>query len=141
MANFLLPIIRDPRRAYALRNARNGRVLAHDVVGAFDSRTRRKGLLGRDAFADGRAMIIAPSNAIHTFFMKFSVDVAFVRRDGGIVKCQQTVKPSRVAASLGAYAVVELPAGALARHDTRAGDVLRIVPAVSVDTDLVERVG
>jgi uncharacterized membrane protein (UPF0127 family) len=88
-------------------------------------------------------MIIAPSNAVHTFFMKFSLDLAFVRRDGIVVKCLQSVEPWRVAAALRAYAVIELPAGALKRHDTTAGDILSIVPAVSsvVDTCLVARVG
>jgi uncharacterized membrane protein (UPF0127 family) len=143
MANFLRPFIEDPQCAYALRNARNGRVLAHHVVGAFESKTRRQGLLGRDAFADGHAMIIAPSNAIHTFFMKFLLDVAFVRRDGFVLKCLSSVEPWRVAAALGAYAVIELPAGALKRHDTTAGDFIGIVPAISsvVDTSLVARVG
>ena len=35
----------EPGRPYALRNMRNGRVLAHNVIGAFDSQARRKGLL------------------------------------------------------------------------------------------------
>src|SRR6266545_1720602 len=141
--NFLLPFIVDPGLPYALRNMRNGRVLAHNVIGAFDSRARRKGLLGREAFADGQAMVIAPSNAIHTLGMKFPIDVAFVRRDGRILKCAPAVQPWRMAVALRAYAVIELPAGALTRHDTEVGDVMTIVPAVSsvVDTPLTARVG
>jgi uncharacterized membrane protein (UPF0127 family) len=143
LTNFLLPFIVNPGRPYALRNMRNGRVLAHNVIGAFDSRARRKGLLGRAAFADGQAMVIAPSNAIHTLGMKFPIDVAFVRRDGRILKCAPAVEPWRMAVALRAYAVIELPAGALTRHDTKVGDVMTIVPAVSsvVDTSLTERVG
>jgi uncharacterized membrane protein (UPF0127 family) len=143
LTNFLLPFIVDPGLPYALRNMRNGRVLAHNVIGAFDSRARRKGLLGRGAFADGQAMVIAPSNAIHTLGMKFPIDVAFVRRDGRILKCAPAVEPWRMAVALRAYAVIELPAGALTRHDTKVGDVMTIVPAVSsvVDTSLTERVG
>ena len=141
--NFLLPFIVEPGRPYALRNMRNGRVLAHNVIGAFDSKARRQGLLGRGAFPDGQAMVIAPSNAIHTLGMKFPIDVAFVRRDGRVLKCAPAVQPWRMAVALRAYAVIELPAGALTRHDTEVGDVMTIVPAVSsvVDTSLTERVG
>ena len=87
--------------------------------------------------------MIAPSNAIHTLGMKFPIDVAFVRRDGRILKCAQAVQPRRMAVALRAYAVIELPAGALTRHETQVGDVMTIVPAVSsvVDTSLTERVG
>jgi uncharacterized membrane protein (UPF0127 family) len=73
-------------------------------------------------------MLIAPSNAVHTFFMRFPIDIAFVTREGRVVKTYATLRPWRVAAALGAYAVVELPAGTLARCDTVAGDTLAIVP-------------
>ena len=72
-------------------------------------------------------MVIAPSNAIHTFFMRFPIDLAFVTRDGRIVKTCPSVKPWRVAAALRAYAVVELPAGTLARCETVPGDRLIVV--------------
>ena len=38
-------------------------------------------------------MIIAPSNAIHTFFMKFPIDVVFVGRDGRVRKISEAVRP------------------------------------------------
>lgn len=71
-------------------------------------------------------MILAPCNAIHTWFMRLAIDVAFVGRDGGIVKAVADLRAWRLAASFRAFAVVELPAGALAATDTRAGDVLRL---------------
>ena len=74
-------------------------------------------------------MVIAPSNAIHTFFMRFPIDVAFVTRDGRVVKICSSVKPWRMAASFRAYAVVELPAGTLARCETMVGDFLVAVEA------------
>jgi uncharacterized membrane protein (UPF0127 family) len=71
-------------------------------------------------------MIIAPSNAVHTFFMKFPIDLAFVGRDGRVRKVQEAVRPWRMAAALRAYAVIELPAGVLRRTDTVVGDTLVI---------------
>jgi uncharacterized membrane protein (UPF0127 family) len=72
-------------------------------------------------------MIIAPTSAIHTFFMKFAIDVAFVARDGAVLKIRRDLGPWRLAAALRAYAVVEMAAGALERTDTRPGDRLAIV--------------
>ena len=74
-------------------------------------------------------MVIAPSNAIHTFFMRFSIDVVFVRRNGVVVKVRRNVQPGRAVVSFRAYAVIELPAGTLAADDARVGDVLTMVAA------------
>jgi hypothetical protein len=71
-------------------------------------------------------MVIAPSNAVHTFVMRFPIDLAFVTRDGRVVKTRSGVRPWRVAAAFRAYAVIELPAGTLARCDTVPGDTLAI---------------
>ena len=127
---FLSPLLRKRDSQLTLVNSRSGRVLAHSVVGAFDSKSRRTGLLGRDGLPDGHALVIAPTFAIHTFFMRFPIDVAFVTRDGAVVGVRHTVKPWRMAAAMGAYAAVELPAGTLAVSDTGRGDTLIITAAL-----------
>jgi uncharacterized membrane protein (UPF0127 family) len=126
MTTFVLPLLRNPGD-YSLRNERTGMVLATHVLPAFDSASRRTGLLRHTSFPDGHAIIIAPSNAIHTFFMRFAIDVAFVAKDGRVLKIRAAVPPWRVAGALRAYAVVELPAGTLARTETRRGDRLIVV--------------
>jgi uncharacterized protein len=143
MANFLLPLIRYADRGYELRNARTGRLLAQTVIPAFDSDARRKGLLGRDSFEEGSAMVIAPSNAIHTFFMRFPIDVVFVRRNGVVVKVRRNVHPGRAVVSFRAYAVIELPGGTLTADDARVGDLLTMVATVgsAVDAPPLARVG
>ena len=125
-AAFVTPLLRRPESSHTIRNERNGRVLAHRVLPAFDSKSRRAGLLRYESLADGHAMVIAPSNAVHTFFMRFPLDLAFVTRDGRVVKTRSGVRPWRVAAAFRAYAVIELPAGTLARCDTVPGDTLAI---------------
>jgi len=143
MANFLLPLIRYADRGYELRNARTGRLLAQTVIPAFDSDARRKGLLGRDSFEEGSAMVIAPSNAIHTFFMRFPIDVVFVRRNGVVVKVRRNVHPGRAVVSFRAYAVIELPGGTLTADDARVGDLLTMVATVgsAVEAPPLARVG
>lgn len=107
---------------------RTGRVLADTVIPAFDSKTRRTGLLKHTALDPGTAMVIAPTNAIHTFFMKFPIDVAFVARDGRIVKISHALPAWRMAAAWGGYAVIEMAAGAFASADVAAGDVVCVIP-------------
>lgn len=123
-ASFLDPIRRSPA-SFTLTNDRSHRVLATTLLTAFDSASRRKGLLKQDFLPEGSALIIAPSNAIHTFFMRFAIDVAFVSRDGRVLKVRPNVPPWRMAGAMRGFAVIEMPVGALARADTRAGDTLR----------------
>ena len=130
--SFLRPLLHDTQAKLVIRNSRNQRYLAHDLIAAFDSKTRRTGLLRHDSFPEGSAMLIAPTNAVHTFFMRFPIDIAFVTRDGRVVKTCNALRPWRIAASFGAYAVVELPAGTLTRCDTVAGDTIVIVPDLQV---------
>lgn len=72
-------------------------------------------------------MVIAPTNAVHTFFMRFSIDIAFLTRDGRVIKTRASVRPWRVAVALRGFAAIELPSGTLARCDTVPGDTLSIV--------------
>jgi uncharacterized membrane protein (UPF0127 family) len=109
-----------------LRNSRDGRLVADFVMTTPDSAARRKGLLGRASMPEGTALIVAPTNAIHTFFMQFAIDVVFVSRNGRVVKTVRDLGPWRIAAALRAAAAIELPAGTLARVHLRRGDVLRV---------------
>ena len=138
MANFLLPLITRGGRPYELRNGRTGRAIAQEIIAAFDPADRRKGLLGRDSFTKGSAMALAPTNAIHTFGMRFPIDVLFVRRDGVVVKVQRNIPPWRIAAALWAYAVIELPAGTLTARDVSVGDVLTVVAVGETAAEAVE---
>jgi uncharacterized membrane protein (UPF0127 family) len=122
--SFFTPILRTPATPHRLINQRNGVVVAETVVTAFDSASRRRGLLGRNDLPAGEALIIAPSNAIHTWSMRFPIDVAFITKAGRIVKVRPGVQPRRIAFSVTAYAVIEFASGTLAARDTAAGDTL-----------------
>ena len=58
--------------------------------------------------------------------MRFAIDVAFVSKDGRVLKVRRAVPPRRIAVALRAFAVIELPAGALERSDTKPGDKLQL---------------
>ena len=128
MPSFLSPLLRSSPDRFHLRNARTGTIVADCLQLAVDSRSRNLGLLGQRSLPESTALIIAPTNAIHTFFMKFAIDVAFVAKDGRVVKVCTAMPAWRLAGAYRAHAVVEMTAGALARSGTTNGDLLEVVP-------------
>jgi uncharacterized protein len=108
-----------------LRLERTGAWLIANLQLAGDSAQRRRGLLGHASLADGEGLVIAPSQGIHTFGMRFPIDVLGVGRDGRVLKIRSAVPPRRLVFCLRAFAMVELAAGAAARLGVQTGDVLR----------------
>ena len=121
--------VSDGPRPFALRVARTAALLASTTTLAADSPARRRGLLGRDGLGPGEALVIAPSQGIHTFGMQFAIDVVFVDRHGGVLTIAHAVPPRRLRVSWRAFAVIELPAGTCHAAGLQAGDVLATQPA------------
>ena len=108
-----------------LVNQGSGAVLAERVERAATVRQRLRGLLGRAGLPQGEALVIEPCTSIHTFFMRFSIDAAFLARDGRVLRAIGSMRPWRATRVYPSAAmVVELPAGTLDRTATREGDVL-----------------
>jgi len=64
---------------------------------------------------------------MHTFFMRFPIDVIFLDRQGRILKIDHELKPWRLSSlAFGATEAIELPAGTAKRTNTQVGDVLTI---------------
>jgi hypothetical protein len=92
---------------------------------AFDSASRRAGLLQQSAWPVGSALIIAPCQAVHTMGMRFAIDVLLVNRVGRVVRVRERVGSWRVVIALTAFAAIELAAGTLA-GSVHAGDALSV---------------
>ena len=86
---------------------------------------RARGLLGHAPLTPGQGMLISPCQSIHTFFMSFPIDVAFLNREMRIVHIIPSMPPWRLSPHLfKARSVLELPAGALAATGSSVGDEL-----------------
>ena len=120
------PLLAHPDRPHRLVNRSRGLVLATRVEPAFDSRSRRKGLLAHQTLPHDRVLAIAPSNAVHTFGMQFPIDVVFISRRGEVVKRVLALKRWRIAAALRGFAVLEFGAGHPGVAATQVGDTLAI---------------
>jgi len=125
--HFLTPLLDGQTATVSLVIERTGGVLAGHVEPAFTSKARNRGLLGRDALPPNTALVIAPSNSIHTFFMRFPIDIIYVDREGGVLKIRTAVKPGRISGCLRAFAAIEMGAGSAGLADLRVGDRLACV--------------
>ena len=120
-------MLRQAPSPLALRNDRTGLLVATVLELAADSTSRNRGLLGRDSLPREHALILAPSNFVHTFFMRFPIDILFVSREGRVLKARRAVPARRLAGSVRAFAVIELAAGRVHESQTLVGDPLSIV--------------
>jgi uncharacterized membrane protein (UPF0127 family) len=91
------------------------------------SAKRRTGLLKHTGLEPGEGLWIAPCEGVHTFGMKFAIDVVFLNRQKKILKIRPNMVRGRISFSLLAHSVLELPAGTLEKTGTIAGDQLEFV--------------
>jgi uncharacterized membrane protein (UPF0127 family) len=85
---------------------------------------RLRGLLGTRQFPEGQALVLKPCGSVHTFGMRYPIDVLFVSKEDRVLKTVDTMAPGRTAFCFGSSYVVELPAGTLAKTGTAAGDIV-----------------
>ena len=88
---------------------------------------RMRGLLGRAALPAGEGILLRPAGSVHTFFMRFPIDVVFLDRNETVVGIEPSLPPWKTAGRRGAKTVVELAAGECARRGVQVGD--RLTPA------------
>lgn len=116
-------------RRFVVRNLTRGTVVAEDVELADTPRARRIGLLKRAELPPGYGLWIYPCQAIHTFWMRFSIDVAFLDRHRRVKRVYHRMPPFRLTRIVwGARSVLELASGVLARSGTEQGDELQFLP-------------
>ena len=126
---FIQPIVGRSNVAAVILNECTGVPLATSVEPALDSATRRRGLLGRDSLSRRHAIVIAPTNAIHTWFMRFAIDVVFAAKDGTVVGLRRALQPWRIAIAPRAFCAIELAAGSIERDSIAVGDRLVMMAA------------
>jgi uncharacterized membrane protein (UPF0127 family) len=110
-----------------LINRENGQVLADDVKPAKTFFKRLKGLLFTDQLALGCGLHIQPCRSVHTFFMKYSIDVVHLDDEHKIVFLEEKLQPGKLGQACRLTAsIVELPAGTIEKTHTRVGDVIQL---------------
>lgn len=115
-------------------NLTKDKPLAADLEVADNAYLRRKGLLGRDGLAPGSGLWIYPCESVHTFAMRFAIDLVYMDRDGVVKKVRSRVPPGRLSACFSARSVIELAAGAVEATGTAVGDRIAIEPKTGPDS-------
>lgn len=116
----------DIRHVSGMGALRRGeqQVFAH--VEAMTSMTARaRGLLGRSSLPPGNAALLVPCSSIHTWFMRFALDVAFLDGSLRVLRLCRNVQPFRMRwGADGSIATLEWSAGWLPPEKLTVGDCL-----------------
>lgn len=95
-------------------------ILAKRLAVADTFWSRFKGLMGKKKLISGCALLLYPCSSVHTFFMRFPIDVVYLDKDMNILKVVKAMKPWRL--DFGhkkAVYVLELPAKTISNSKGR----------------------
>ena len=123
---------KQPRSAVAeirlrVSNLTRQTLLVESLEVADNGSRRRKGLLGRERLMPGGGLWIIPCEAVHTFGMRFPIDLVYLDRRHQILKTRSQMRPCRLSVCLSAQSVIELPSGTVRNTRTMRGDILEFV--------------
>ncbi len=108
-------------------NEKNNKELASEVRVARSLWHRFWGLMGRRSLPEGHGVLLVPCTSVHTFFMRFPIDVIFLDRDSRVVRIIPAMKPWHTAlGGRGARSALELEAGAAEANGLQPGDTVRL---------------
>jgi uncharacterized membrane protein (UPF0127 family) len=118
-----------PEKRLRVANLTRQTVLASSMKVADTAARRNKGLLGRERLSPGEGLWIRPCESVHTFWMRFSIDLVYVDRKNRIRKLVSELRPWRLSGCLWAHSVLELPSGTILNTETQMGDTLEFSEA------------
>jgi uncharacterized membrane protein (UPF0127 family) len=115
-------------RGYVLNRTRQV-YLATQLHVAQTHWSRFRGLMWTEAgsFVAGQGLWIVPSRGVHTFAMRFPIDVIYLDGGNTVIYAEENLKPWRVApVRMSAASVLELPGSTLSATRTAVGDAIEI---------------
>ena len=115
-----------------VRNQSRGTLLGDAVELADSSAKRRAGLLQHERLEPGEGLWIVPCESVHTFFMRFPIDLVYLDRRHRVRKVRSAVGAWRLSVCFSAHSVLELAAGSICSAETQKGDMLEFT---AVDGD------
>ena len=119
--------IRDAMQTVQIFNVTKGVVIAQQAKLARTLGQRLKGLLGCSALGQDEALILKPCDSIHTFFMRFAIDVLFLDKNMQIIRLIPRIPPNRLSPIVWASLMaIELPTGKISQTNTQLGDIIGI---------------
>lgn len=112
---------------YSLKNMNNQAFLANKALIADNFKSRLFGLIGKASLQPDEGLILTPCSSIHSFFMRFKLDVLFLDRTQRVVSLIKGMPPNRIGPVIkNSKWVAELPEGTIASSGTKVGDEIGI---------------
>ena len=111
-----------------LINKTSNTIISENVMVANTYFKRLKGLMFTKELPDQSALHIVPCNEIHTFNMKYSIDVLYLDRNNNILHIEEEMQPGKIGKRVkNAVSVVELPSGKVKRVGVKIGQAVVFV--------------
>ena len=111
-----------------LINKASNIIISENVVVANTFLKRFKGLMFSKELPDENALYIMPCNEIHTFNMKYSIDVLYLDKNNKILAINEDMKPGRIGKHVKkAVSVVELPNGKIKKKKIEVGQTVEFL--------------
>lgn len=112
----------------ALKNLTTGKIYPFQILQADSFLSRLIGLLGTDHPDPYRGIHIDPCHGIHTFGMKYPIDLLFLDKDGYVLKAMDELKPNKAIKGMShGKSVIELPPGSIAEHGIKVGERVEVI--------------
>lgn len=114
------------RVIYNLFNKSKNCLIASKTLVADNFLLRLRGLMFRKSMDEEEALIFYHTSSIHTFFMRFPIEVIFLNQKMQVVEIHEELGPRRVVFSTYASITVELPAHKTSSQTLEIGDILEL---------------
>ena len=112
----------------------NETLLWDEVSVADTMRSRFIGLMGKKYIAANEGLLIMPCNQVHTFHMRFPIDIIYLSKDMEIVGLQ-TLPPGKIGEKFkSAFYVLETTAGSAENFKLTPGNTLKISNDIKGET-------
>lgn len=105
------------------------RILFSEASSASTFFQRLLGLLFKKSISEDQALFLYNISSIHTFFMRFSIDIIFTDKDMGVIKIYESVNPWKIVFCRRAFCAIECLGGAASRKNIKVGQTLNIEKA------------
>lgn len=110
-----------------INNLTKNVAIASNVILADNFFSRLIGLLNKSSLDSNDGLILRPCNAIHTWFMKFPIDIVFIDKNNKIIFLIENMLPGRRSPIIRpAKEVIEFKAGRIKQSGSEIGDQLEI---------------
>jgi len=87
------------------------------------------GLMFKKNISEQEALVFYNAPSIHTFFMRFAIDIIFLDNDMRIIRICEGLKPFRVVFCKGVFCTIECLSGTVSVNKAKEGNVIKIEKA------------